>query len=86
MNLTTFYFFHTFFAIPKLFTCLFTFLYSSGYTTDLHIFSYIRETTQMMTSISELKAEGIGGPLQDRILRKWKHDVRQYETWLLIDL
>ncbi|CAH1428184.1 unnamed protein product [Lactuca virosa] len=37
----------------------------------------------MMTSISELKAEGIGGPLQVRILRKWKHDVRQYETWYL---
>ncbi|CAH1437680.1 unnamed protein product [Lactuca virosa] len=36
-----------------------------------------------MTSISELKAEGIGGPLQVRILRKWKHDVRQYETWYL---
>ncbi|XP_042753009.1 uncharacterized protein LOC111888978 isoform X2 [Lactuca sativa] len=37
----------------------------------------------MMTSISELKAEGIEGPLHDRILRKWKHDVRQYETWYL---
>ncbi|CAH1446867.1 unnamed protein product [Lactuca virosa] len=36
-----------------------------------------------MTSISELKAEGVGGPLQVRILRKWKHDVRQYETWYL---
>ncbi|CAI9297688.1 unnamed protein product [Lactuca saligna] len=36
-----------------------------------------------MTTISELKAEGIGGPLQVRILRKWKHDIRQYETWYL---
>ncbi|CAH1448648.1 unnamed protein product [Lactuca virosa] len=36
-----------------------------------------------MTSISDLKTDGIGGPLQVRILRKWKHDVRQYETWYL---
>ncbi|CAH1421553.1 unnamed protein product [Lactuca virosa] len=36
-----------------------------------------------MTSISELKIDGIGGPLQVRILRKWKHDVRQYESWYL---
>jgi hypothetical protein len=36
-----------------------------------------------MTTISELKAEGIGGPLQVRILHKWKHDIRQYETWYL---
>ncbi|CAI9274636.1 unnamed protein product [Lactuca saligna] len=37
-----------------------------------------------MTIISELKVEGIGGPLQVRILRKWKHDIRQYETWYLV--
>ncbi|CAI9283345.1 unnamed protein product [Lactuca saligna] len=36
-----------------------------------------------MASISELKTDGIGGPLQVRILRKWKHEVRQYETWYL---
>ncbi|CAI9280717.1 unnamed protein product [Lactuca saligna] len=38
---------------------------------------------QLMTSISDLKTDGIGGPLQVRILRKWKHDVRRYETWYL---
>ncbi|CAI9283387.1 unnamed protein product [Lactuca saligna] len=37
-----------------------------------------------MMIISELKVEGIGGPLQVRILRKWKHDIRQYETWYLV--
>ncbi|CAI9299803.1 unnamed protein product [Lactuca saligna] len=36
-----------------------------------------------MTSISDLKTDGIGGPLQVRILQKWKHDVRRYETWYL---
>ncbi|CAI9259362.1 unnamed protein product [Lactuca saligna] len=36
-----------------------------------------------MTTISELKAKGVGGPLQVRILRKWKHDIWQYETWYL---
>ncbi|CAI9266023.1 unnamed protein product [Lactuca saligna] len=36
-----------------------------------------------MTSLSDLKTDGIGGPLQVRILRKWKHDVRRYETWYL---
>ncbi|CAI9300683.1 unnamed protein product [Lactuca saligna] len=36
-----------------------------------------------MTTIFELKAEGTGGPLQVRILRKWKHDIWQYETWYL---
>ncbi|XP_023748562.2 ATP-dependent DNA helicase PIF1-like [Lactuca sativa] len=40
----------------------------------------ITECKQQMTTISELKAEGIGGPLQVRILHKWKHDIRQYET------
>ncbi|CAI9293828.1 unnamed protein product [Lactuca saligna] len=36
-----------------------------------------------MSNISELKTDGIGGPLQVRILRKWKHGVRRYETWYL---
>ncbi|CAI9263702.1 unnamed protein product [Lactuca saligna] len=36
-----------------------------------------------MSSISELKTDGIGGPLQVRILRKLKHDLRRYETWYL---
>ncbi|CAI9291019.1 unnamed protein product [Lactuca saligna] len=35
-----------------------------------------------MTNISDLIG-GIRGPLQVRILRKWKHDVRHYETWYL---
>ncbi|CAI9271748.1 unnamed protein product [Lactuca saligna] len=39
--------------------------------------------TSSMTNISNLKTDGIGGPLQVRILRKWKHDVRRYETWYL---
>lgn len=39
-----------------------------------------------MTSISDLKTDGTGGPLQLRILQKWKHDVRRYETrYLAVD-
>ncbi|CAH1421449.1 unnamed protein product [Lactuca virosa] len=59
------------------------FIFSSKYPAYLYTFLYIREHKQPMTSISEQKAEGIGGPLHVRILRKWKHDVRQYETWYL---
>ncbi|CAI9277384.1 unnamed protein product [Lactuca saligna] len=33
-----------------------------------------------MTCISDLKCEGVGAPLQLRIIRKWKNDVRRYET------
>ncbi|CAI9264105.1 unnamed protein product [Lactuca saligna] len=36
-----------------------------------------------MTSISELKRDGIGSPIELRIIRKWRHDVRRYETWFL---
>ncbi|CAH1446305.1 unnamed protein product [Lactuca virosa] len=36
-----------------------------------------------MTAISELKYGCIGGPLQVRILRKWKPDNRRHETWYL---
>ncbi|CAI9269787.1 unnamed protein product [Lactuca saligna] len=33
-----------------------------------------------MTCISDLKCEGVGAPLQMRIIRKWKNDVRRYQT------
>ncbi|CAH1446092.1 unnamed protein product [Lactuca virosa] len=36
-----------------------------------------------MTNISDLKYACEGGPLQVRILRKWKSDYRRYETWYL---
>lgn len=36
-----------------------------------------------MTAISELKYACVGGPLQVRILRKWKPDNRRHETWYL---
>ncbi|CAH1450050.1 unnamed protein product [Lactuca virosa] len=36
-----------------------------------------------MCSISDLKCEGVGAPLQVRIIRKWKNDIRRYETWYL---
>ncbi|KAL7588139.1 hypothetical protein Lser_V15G39993 [Lactuca serriola] len=37
----------------------------------------------IMTNISDLKYACEGGPLQVRILRKWKSDYRRYETWYL---
>ncbi|CAI9290401.1 unnamed protein product [Lactuca saligna] len=36
-----------------------------------------------MTSISKLKRDGIGSPIELRIVWKWRHDVRRYETWFL---
>ncbi|CAI9285360.1 unnamed protein product [Lactuca saligna] len=36
-----------------------------------------------MTSISKLKCDGIGSPIELRIVCKWKHDVRRYETWFI---
>ncbi|CAI9290022.1 unnamed protein product [Lactuca saligna] len=52
---------------------------------DTHFDMFIRHTkySRPMSSISELKTDGIGGPLQVRIVRKWRHDVRRYETWYL---
>ncbi|CAH1427026.1 unnamed protein product [Lactuca virosa] len=37
----------------------------------------------VMSSISDLKCEGVRSPLQVRIIRNWRHDVRRYETWYL---
>ncbi|CAI9263566.1 unnamed protein product [Lactuca saligna] len=36
-----------------------------------------------MVTISDLKCDGVGAPIQVRILHKWKHDVCRYETWYL---
>lgn len=36
-----------------------------------------------MASISELKRDGIGSPIDLRIIRKWRHDVRRHETWFI---
>ncbi|CAH1444105.1 unnamed protein product [Lactuca virosa] len=36
-----------------------------------------------MASISELKHDGIGSPIDLRIIRKWRHDVRLHETWFV---
>lgn len=41
------------------------------------------EHIAVMCSIVDLKCEGVGAPLQVRIIRKWKHDIRRYETWYL---
>lgn len=39
-----------------------------------------------MSSISELKCDGVGAPIQVRIIRKWKHEVHRYETrYLAVD-
>lgn len=53
---------------------------------DTHFDMFIRHTkySRPMSSISELKTDGIGGPLQVRIVRKWRHHVRRYETWYLV--
>ncbi|CAH1421082.1 unnamed protein product [Lactuca virosa] len=39
---------------------------------------YCRKLHQLRSTI-----DGIGGPIQVRILHKWRHDVRRYETWYL---
>ncbi|CAH1418756.1 unnamed protein product [Lactuca virosa] len=36
-----------------------------------------------MASIAELKRDGIGSPIDLRIIRKWRHDVRRHETWFV---
>ncbi|CAI9281028.1 unnamed protein product [Lactuca saligna] len=36
-----------------------------------------------ITSIYELKRDVIGSAIELRIVQKWRHDVRRYETWFL---
>nr|KAJ0214310.1 hypothetical protein LSAT_V11C400161710 [Lactuca sativa] len=52
----------------------------------LHSCALIINKQKVMSSISELKCDGVGAPIQVRIIRKWKHEVHRYETrYLAVD-